>query len=221
MTDGSVQAVVFDLGGVLIDWDPRYLYRRIFDSEEEMEEFLSRVCTPEWNAELDRGRSFEEMVELLYSEHPERREEIEAYHLRWGEMLGESFEGSVRILEELHSAGYPLYALTNWSAETFHMARERYGFLSLFEQIVVSGEAGLVKPDPRIYDLLVERTGLDPCRTVFVDDREENVRAVKKRGFTGVLFQEPGQLRRDLSGLGLLAESSADPPRTGHQEDED
>ena len=221
MTDSSVQAVVFDLGGVLIDWDPRYLYRHIFDSEEEMEAFLSTVCTPEWNAELDRGRSFEEMVELLCSEHPERRDHIEAYHLRWDEMLGESFEGSVRILRDLHSAGYPLYALTNWSAQTFHIARERYGFLSLFEQIVVSGEAGLVKPDPRIYDLLVERTGLDPCRTVFVDDRAENVRAAKKRGFTGVLFQEPGQLRRDLTGLGLLAEPSAGPLRAGHQEDED
>jgi 2-haloacid dehalogenase len=101
------------------------------------------------------------------------------------------------------------------------MARERYGFLSLFEQIVVSGEAGLVKPDPRIYDLLVERTGLNSCRTVFVDDRAENVRAAKERGFTGVLFEEPGQLRRDLTGLGLLAGPSANPLRTRHQEDED
>ena len=219
MSDSSVQAVVFDLGGVLIDWDPRHLYRRIFDSEEEMEAFLSTVCTPEWNAELDRGRSFEEMVELLRSEHPERGDQIEAYHLRWDEMLGESFEGSVRILRELHSAGYPLYALTNWSAETFHIARERYGFLSLFEEIVVSGEVGVVKPDPRIYELLVERTGLDPRRTVFVDDRPENVRAAKKHGFIGVLFQEPGQLRRDLTGLGLLAGPSAGPPRAGQQED--
>jgi 2-haloacid dehalogenase len=219
VTDSSVQAVVFDLGGVLIDWDPRHLYRRIFGSEEEMEAFLSTVCTPEWNAELDRGRSFEEMVDLLRSEHPQRRVQIEAYHLRWDEMLGESFEGSVKILRELHSAGYPLYALTNWSAQTFHIARERYDFLSLFEEIVVSGEVGVVKPDPRIYALLVERTGLDPCRTVFVDDRGENVRAAKKHGFIGVLFQEPGQLRRDLTGLGLLAGPSAGPLRAGQQED--
>ncbi len=221
MTDGSVQAVVFDLGGVLIDWNPRYLYRRVFDSEGEMEGFLTTVCTPEWNAELDRGRSFEEMVALLCSEHPERREEIEAYHLRWDEMLGESFEGSVRILEELHSAGYPLYALTNWSAETFHIARKRYGFLSLFREIIVSGEAGLVKPDPKIYELLVERTGIDPSRAVFVDDREENVRAAEKQGFTGVLFQEPRQLRWDLTGLGLLAGHSAGPPRAEQQDQED
>jgi 2-haloacid dehalogenase len=221
MTDGSVQAVVFDLGGVLIDWDPRYLYRRILDHEEEIEVFLSTVCTPEWNAELDRGRSFEEMVELLCSKHPERRDEIVAYHLRWDEMLGESFEGSVRILEELHSAGYPLYALTNWSAETFHIARERYGFLSLFEEIIVSGEAGLIKPDPRIYELLVERTGLDPYRAVFVDDREENVRAAKKRGFTGVLFQGPRRLRRDLSRLRLLSGHGAYPPPAEQQDHED
>jgi 2-haloacid dehalogenase len=219
MTDRSEQAVVFDLGGVLIDWDPRHLYKRIFDSEEEMEAFLSTVCTPQWNAELDRGRSFKEMVELLCSEHPEWRDQIEAYHLRWDEMLGEGFEGSVRILRELHSAGYPLYALTNWSAETFHIARERYGFLSLFAEIVVSGEVGLVKPDPRIYELLVERTGLDPCRTVFVDDRAENVRVAKKHGFICVLFQEPGQLRRDLTDLGLLAGPSASSLRAGQQED--
>jgi 2-haloacid dehalogenase len=219
MIDSSVQAVVFDLGGVLIDWDPRHLYRSIFDGEEEMEAFLSTVCTPEWNAELDRGRSFEEMVELLRSEHPERRDQIEAYHLRWDEMLGESFEGSVRILRELHSAGYPLYALTNWSAETFHIAPERYGFLSLFEEIVVSGEVGVVKPDPRIYELLVERTGLEPCRTVFVDDLGENVRVAKEHGFIGVLFQEPGQLRRDLTDLGLLAGLCAGPLRARQQED--
>jgi 2-haloacid dehalogenase len=204
VTDSSVQAVVFDLGGVLIDWDPRHLYRRIFDSEEEMEAFLSTVCTPEWNAELDRGRSFEEMVELLCSEHPERRDHIEAYHRRWDEMLGESIEGSVRILRELHSAGYPLYVLTNWSAETFHMAHERYGFLSLFREIIVSGEVGLIKPEPAIYELLVERTSIEPSRAVFIDDREVNARAAEKIGFVSVTYQGPSLLRQRLTELGLL-----------------
>ncbi len=203
-TASNVEAVVFDLGGVLIDWDPRYLYRRIFDSEEETERFLATVCTPEWNAELDRGRSFKEMVALLCSKHPKKRGEIEAYRLRWGEMLGESFEDSVKILEELHSAGYPLYALTNWSAETFDIARERYGFLSLFRKIIVSGEVGLIKPEPAIYELLVERTGIDPSRAVFIDDREENARAAEKIGFLGVTYEGPSQLRQRLTELGLL-----------------
>ena len=203
-TASNVEAEVFDLGGVLIDWDPRYLYRRIFDSEEETERFLATVCTPEWNAELDRGRSFEEMVALLCSKHPKKRGEIEAYRLRWGEMLGESFEDSVKILEELHSAGYPLYALTNWSAETFDIARERYGFLSLFREIIVSGVVGLIKPEPAIYELLVERTGIDPSRAVFIDDREENARAAEKIGFLGVTYEGPSQLRQRLTELGLL-----------------
>jgi 2-haloacid dehalogenase len=203
-TASNVEAVVFDLGGVLIDWDPRYLYRRLFDSEKETERFLVTVCTSEWNAELDRGRSFEEMVALLCSKHPEKRGEIEAYWLRWGEMLGESFEGSVKILEELHSAGYLLYALTNWSAETFHIARERYGFLSLFREIIVSGEVGLIKPEPAIYELLIERTGIEPSRTVFIDDREENAHEAEKIGFVSVTYQGPSHLRQRLTELGLL-----------------
>jgi 2-haloacid dehalogenase len=203
-TASNVEAVVFDLGGVLIDWDPRYLYRRLFDSEKETERFLVTVCTSEWNAELDRGRSFEEMVALLCSKHPEKRGEIEAYWLRWGEMLGESFEGSVKILEELHSAGYLLYALTNWSAETFHIARERYGFLSLFREIIVSGEVGLIKPEPAIYELLIERTGIEPSRTVFIDDREENAHEADLLGFVSVTYQGPSHLRQRLTELGLL-----------------
>lgn len=200
----KAQTVVFDLGGVLIDWDPRYLYRKIFHSEEEMEYFLTEVCTAEWNAELDRGRSFGEMVSLLCSEYPEYTNEIEAYHWCWAEMLGGSIEGSVDVLEALYGAGYLLYALTNWSAETFHLARARYGFLSLFEQIIVSGEKGLVKPEPEIYELLVEQTGIDPACSVFIDDREENVRAAEQLGFASITFREPSQLRQSLTEMELL-----------------
>lgn len=212
MAVSKVDAAVFDLGGVLIDWDPRYLYRKIFHSEAEMEHFLTCVCTKEWNAELDRGRSFEEMVSLLSLEHPEYTSEIEAYHRRWGEMLGGSFECPVEILEGLHAAGHPLYALTNWSAETFHLARALYGFLSLFEDILVSGEAGLIKPDPRIYELLVERTGIDPYRTVFVDDREENVRAAKRLGFKGITYSDDAELHSGLTSLGVPDRTSDKPP---------
>ena len=204
MSRSTVEAAVFDLGGVLIDWDPRYLYRKIFRSEQEMEHFLANVCTKEWNAELDRGRPFEEMIPLLSLEHPEYAKEIGAYQRRWGEMLGGSFTGSVEVLQALHAVGYPLYALTNWSAETFHLARARYGFLSLFEETVVSGEVGLIKPDPRIYALLIKQTGIEPTRTVFVDDREENVREAKKFGFKGIIYRDGSELRSELTGLGLL-----------------
>lgn len=200
----DLETVVFDIGGVLHDWDPRHLYRKIFACEAEMEEFLTTVCTPEWNRELDRGRSFEEMTALLCSAHPEWKEEIEAYHVRWAEMLGESFGESVRTLEDLQSAGYALYALTNVSAEIFHLVRERYRFLSLFQEIVVSGNEGLIKPDERIYELLIDRTGIAPSHSVFIDDRAENVRAAERAGFTGITFRESSQLRDRLTALGLL-----------------
>lgn len=204
MTDSNVEAAVFDLGGVLIDWNPRYLYRKIFRSEQEMEHFLAHVCTKEWNAELDRGRPFEEMVGLLSQEHPEYTKEIEAYHRRWSEMLGDKFEGPVKVLEGLYAVGYPLHALTNWSAETFHLARARYGFLSLFDKIIVSGEVGLIKPDPRIYALLIERTSINPSHTLFVDDRQENVRAAKSFGFKGIVYRDDSELHSELSAVGLL-----------------
>lgn len=197
--------MVFDLGGVLIDWDPRYLYRRIFDSEEEMEHFLGEICTPKWNRELDRGRTFRDSVALLCSENPGWEREISAYHERWDEMLGEPFRDTVGILERLHAAGIPLYALTNWSAETFHFARERYEFLGLFDDIIVSGEEGVIKPDPAIYRLLLERAGIAPERSVFVDDREENVRAAEELGFDGAVFRDAARLRNRLAGLGLSA----------------
>lgn len=204
MSRNKVDVAVFDLGGVLIDWNPRYLYRKIFRSEQEMEYFFTNVCTKEWNAELDRGRPFAEMVVLLSRKHPEYKNEIAAYQQRWGEMLRDRFEGPVKILEALHAAGHPLYALTNWSAETFHMARARYGFLSLFEEIVVSDEEGLIKPDSRIYELLIERTDIKPSRTVFVDDREENVHEAKKLGFESIIYRDDFTLRSELNELGFL-----------------
>jgi 2-haloacid dehalogenase len=199
-----LDTVVFDLGGVLIDWDPRRVYRTLFGDEGEMERFLGTVATMEWHLEQDRGRTLKEATEFLIDRHPRYRREIEAFYGRWDEMFGEGIEGSVEILGELRELGYPLYALTNWSAETFPRARERYGFLGWFDHIVVSGELKMIKPEREIYDALVERTGLDPMRTVFIDDRPENVRAAEELGFTGVVFRDAAELRGDLVGLGLL-----------------
>jgi 2-haloacid dehalogenase len=197
-------AVVFDLGGVLIDWNPRYLYRTLFDDEAEMEAFLAEVTTQEWNAQQDAGRPWSEAVEALVAQHPDRRELIEAYWHRWPETLGGPIEGTVQILGELRARGVRTYALSNWSAETFPLARPRYPFLEWFDGILISGEAKLIKPDPRIFAHLLEKFGLEPGSTVFVDDSAANVRAGGEAGLISIRFSDPPELRRELGALGLL-----------------
>ena len=200
-----VKAVVFDLGGVLIDWDPRYLYRKLLADEAAVEEFLATVCTPEWNAEQDRGRPFAEGVAELVERHPAHADAIAAYAERWPEMLGGVIGGTVELLAELRAAGTPLYALTNWSAETFVVARERFELLSWFDGVVVSGEERMIKPDPRFFWLLLDRFGLDPGATFYVDDSEPNVAAARRLGLDAVRFTGPRQVRRELTARGLLS----------------
>jgi 2-haloacid dehalogenase len=204
----TTKAVVFDLGGVLIDWDPRYLYRKLLADEAAVEEFLATVCTPEWNAEQDRGRPFAEGVAELVERYPAHAAAITAYHERWPEMLGGDIGGTVELLAELRAAGVPLYALTNWSAETFAIARERFQFLDWFDGVLVSGEERMIKPDPAIFQLMVERFGLDPGSAFYVDDSAANVEAAGRLGFDAVRFTSPGQLRRDLAARRLLARSA-------------
>ncbi len=199
-----ITTVTFDLGGVLIDWDPRYLYRTLFDDETEMEAFLAEVTTPAWNAEQDAGRPWVDAVDALAAEYPEHRPLIEAYHQRWPETLGDAIQGTVDILAELRDAGIRLLALSNWSAETFPVALERYPFLGWFEGIVVSGEVGAAKPDERIFRVLIERHGIDPAATVFVDDTLANVEAAEELGFIGLRFHDFLRLRTDLVRLGVL-----------------
>ena len=203
-----VKAAVFDLGGVLIDWDPRYLYRKLLDDEAAVEEFLATVCTPEWNAEQDRGRPFAEGVAELVERHPAHAAAITAFHERWPEMLGGAVGSSVEVLAELRAAGVPVYALTNWSAETFGIARERFEFLEWFDGLLVSGEERMIKPDPAIFRLLLDRFGLDPAATFYVDDSEPTVEAAGRLGFDAVRFTTPAQLRRDLEARRLLGRSA-------------
>jgi 2-haloacid dehalogenase len=198
-------AVVFDLGGVLIDWNPRYLYRSLFDDEAEMEAFLSEVTTQEWNAQQDAGRQWSEAVEELVALHPGRRELIEAYWHRWPETLGGPIEGTVSILGELKANGVRTYALSNWSAETFPLARPRFPFLEWFDGILISGEAKLIKPDPRIFAHLLGKFGLEAGSTVFIDDSATNVRAAEEAGLIAIRFEGPGHLRAQLLELRLLA----------------
>ena len=205
--------VVFDLGGVLIDWDPRYLYRQLFDDPDEMESFLAEVTTAEWNAHQDAGRPWAEAIELLVAEHPERRELIEAFHGRWPEMLAGEIPGTVHVLAELRAAGVRLVALSNWSAEMFPIARQRFDFLAWFEGIVISGDVGVNKPDRRIFELLMDRFGIEPAAALFIDDSSANVDAATALGFHAIQFTDPKALRVELVRLGLLRDVHARSPQ--------
>jgi 2-haloacid dehalogenase len=204
MQEPRISAVVFDLGGVLIDWDPRYLYQTLFDDDAAMEEFLATVTTPDWNRAQDAGRPWAEAVEELAARHPDRRDLIEAYWRRWPETLGDAIEPTVAILDELRSTGVRLYALSNWSGETFPAARPRYPFLEWFDGIVISGDERLIKPDPRIFRLLLDRYGLAAGEVLFIDDHQANVDAAAALGFAAVRFMDAADLRGDLVRLGLI-----------------
>lgn len=200
-----LNAVLFDLGAVLIDWNPRYLYRPIFDGDEAaMERFLNEVVAPEWNHQIDLGKSFAEAVAERSREFPQHAELIALWKEGWPTMLRDVIHESVEILAQLRGRGHRLCALTNWSAETFPIARRRFEFLQWFEDIVVSGEVKLAKPDPRIFTLTIERCRLDPSRTLFIDDNPRNVEAGRNAGMHALAFTGPQQLREDLRRLGLL-----------------
>jgi 2-haloacid dehalogenase len=192
--------LVFDLGGVLVDWNPRYLYRKFFQEDEAaMERFLAEVCTPEWNAKQDEGRSLAEATETLVAGHPAEEGLIRAFYDRWPEMVGGAVEGTVEILARLKAAGYLLYALSNWSAETYPHAQRRFDFLTWFEHAVISGQIGLVKPDRAIFDHLLAKTGRAAAECIFIDDSPGNVTAARDLGFDAIHFRSPSQLAGELA----------------------
>jgi 2-haloacid dehalogenase len=196
--------VVFDLGGVLIDWNPRHLYRKLFDDEREMENFLSRVCTQEWNEAQDAGRPFAEGVRLLKERHPSDAHLIAAYHERWIEMVNGPIGGTVNLLQKLDRRGIELYALSNWSAETFALVRPSFSFLERFRDLVISGEEGVIKPDPAIFRILFRRGRFAPEQAVFIDDNPPNVAAAAGLGMRAIRFTDAAALERDLAQLRLL-----------------
>jgi len=199
-----IRALVFDLGGVLIDWDPRLLYRKLFDDDAAVERFLQEVDFYGWNVEQDRGRTFQAGIAELSARFPQYAEYIRAYDERYPEALAGALQPTVAILAQLKRAGYPLYALSNWPAEKFVYARAQFEFLKWFDLIVVSGEVKLIKPDPRIFTLLLERSGWRAEECVFIDDNETNVRAAHALGFHGIRFENAEQLTRALTRLGVL-----------------
>ena len=199
----ELKNIVFDFGGVLIDWDPRYLYRKVFETEEEMNFFLENICKYEWNLLQDAGRSLAEATRELQEQHPEYKEEIEMYYGRWEEMLGGLFEDNVKLIRPLKEK-YKVYGLTNWSAETLPIARRKYDFFELFDGIVVSGEEKLVKPDPRFYRVLLNRYNLKAEETLLIDDNAENIRAAEKLGFQTVHVTPELNLEETLKKMKVL-----------------
>jgi 2-haloacid dehalogenase len=200
----EIKTVVFDLGGVLIDWNPRYLYNKIFSTEEEVDFFLDNICTSEWNAEQDAGRRFADAVEILQKDFPDYSDAIAAYDVRWTETLGPADQETVTVLKQVKQTGLPVYALTNWSCEKFPIARQRFDFLAWFVDILVSGEVGLKKPDPGIFELFLERYQLDAPSTFFIDDNEENIRVAAGFGMHAVRFTDAAALKEDLTNLGVF-----------------
>lgn len=207
MKPNNINTIIFDLGNVLINWDPNRLYKKIFSDDEERAYFLDNICTSDWNVQQDAGRTLEDATNLLLDQHPKYETEIRAFYGRWTEMIGGPIQGTVDILNQLKKENkVRLYALTNWSNETFPYALENFDFLQIFEGILVSGDEKLIKPDTRIYELMMQRYNISPTKAVFIDDSEKNIEGAKAIGLHGLHFTESGKLRRELEGLGLLGE---------------
>jgi 2-haloacid dehalogenase len=207
MTDTpEIDALIFDFGNVLVDWNPRNLYRQIFDDESEMEEFLANVWSPAENDRCDRGRPYAEMIDDLVAANPHYESQITAVAPweRWIETVGGPIPGAVELLDELKAAGYKVVGLSNWSAETFPLALERFECFGRLDDIVISGELdGVAKPDRAVFDLVAERNGLRPEATVFVDDHPANTEAAASYGYRVVTFTDVPSLRAALSSMGV------------------
>jgi len=196
----KIKNIVFDFGGVLVDWNPRHLYKSHFQDTNEMESFLKNICTEEWNIEQDRGRSLSEATIELQKKFPEHSASISLFYDKWEDMLKGEIAGTVAILYKLKEK-YALYGLTNWPSETIHVAYKRFSFFQEFEGIVVSGTEKLIKPDKRIYQLLLDRYSIKAEESIFIDDNINNIKAAKELGFYAIHFENPTQLETDLSNI--------------------
>jgi 2-haloacid dehalogenase len=200
-----INTIIFDLGAVLIDWHPFHLYKKIFSDEAEMKNFIDTICTNHWNEEQDGGRTLAEGTEILVKQFPEHEENIRAYYGRWIEMLNGPLHGTVDIFKRLRdSEQYKIYALTNWSHETFPIAQEKYDFLNWFDGVVVSGTEKMRKPQPEFYQILLDRYDVKPEKAVFIDDNFRNVEAGRKLGIDSIHFTSPEELEIELQKRGLL-----------------
>jgi 2-haloacid dehalogenase len=202
---GGIKAIVFDLGGVLIDWNPRYVYRQVFKTEEEVEWFLENITSLDWNEQQDAGYPIKQATEELVAKHPGWEAEIKAYYGRWLEMLGEPLHDSVDLLKTIKERkNQKIYALTNWSAELFPHALQKFEFLKWFDGIVVSGEEKTRKPFVDFYKILLTRYHLNPAETLFIDDNLRNIDAAKRLGMQVHHFKSAFELEKDYKRLGIL-----------------
>lgn len=206
------QAVVFDVGNVLLDWNPSYLYEKLIPDGEERAWFLTHVVTMGWHMMQDRGRSCADGVAELTTRFPGSADLINAFYERWLETISGPIQGTVDIMTEIRGAGIPLHALTNFSAELWQTTVEAYPFLGDFDVAVVSGEVGYIKPDPRIFDALLDRTGMSAGSMIFIDDRADNIDAARQLGFQAVQFTDPQTLAAELFARGIsISAATADP----------
>ncbi|HSO13335.1 MAG TPA: HAD family phosphatase [Anaerolineales bacterium] len=200
-----IKAIIFDYGNVLIEWNPRYVYQPYFPNDTEgMERFFKEVDFMGWNAKQDKGRTFKEGVASLSSQFPHYSHLIQAYHDNWKDSIGVAYWETVEIMKRLKRKGYPLYGLSNWSAETFPYARAKYDFFDLFDDMVISGTVGYVKPEPEIYHIILEKIGRPARECLFIDDSLPNIIQAAKMGFNTVHFTASEQLKKELTQLGLL-----------------
>ncbi|QIG88773.1 HAD family phosphatase [Chryseobacterium sp. POL2] len=199
----KLKNIIFDFGGVLMDWDPRYYFKNHFETQSEMDFFLNNIATNTWNMEQDRGRSLERGTEKLVREHPLFEKDIRAYYDNWTTMLRGDIPQNVAVLRQLDGK-YPLYGLTNWSSETFPYALENYDFFKIFDgKIVVSGDEKLIKPDPKIYQVLLKRYNLKAEESVFIDDNIQNIETAKDLGFATIHVKQETDLGQELRNLGF------------------
>ncbi|MDR0334214.1 MAG: HAD family phosphatase [Dysgonamonadaceae bacterium] len=199
----KLKNIIFDFGGVLIDWNPIYLYSKVFDTEEEITHFLENICKSEWNIQQDAGHSLAEATQLLQVQHPEHKELISMYYGRWEEMLGGTIDENVKLIKPLKEK-YNIYGLTNWSAETLPIAMARYDFFDNLDGIVVSGDEKLIKPDPKIYQVLIDRYSIKPEESLFIDDNFDNIVAAQKLGFHTIHLTNDVNLEEELMKMGIL-----------------
>ena len=199
-----IKNIIFDFGGVVMDWNPRYFFKDHFKDDEKMEHFLKNIVTDDWNGEQDRGRTLAEGTEIQVAKHPDWENEIRAYYDNWTTMLKSDIPANVAVLRKLEHSEYELFGLTNWSAETFPYALENYDFFEIFNgKIVVSGTERLIKPDPTIWNVLLERYQIKAEESVFIDDNAKNIEVAKRLGFICVHIKEDTDLERELKDLGI------------------
>jgi len=201
----QIKAIIFDFGNVLLEWNPRNVYQRYFpDDPEGMERFFKEVNFADWNLQQDKGRPFAEGVAILSQQFPHHSHLIQAYHDHKIESDSGSKADKVRILKQLKKARYSLYRLSNWSAETFPYARKKYDFFDLLDDIVISGEVGHIKPDPEIFQIMLEKVGRPAQECLFIDDSLTNIKQAQKMGFATIHFQSPEQLETKLRELKIV-----------------